>query len=248
LALGATLLGGFRSMLILAAILFTIQFCLEGLWRTRYLVILGGIGLLSLGLAATFASSLPLSIQRTLSFLPVDIDPGVRSDAMASTEWRLKMWQTLWPEIPRYLWLGKGYGMNESDLYLTQEAQRRGLAQDYESALIAGDYHSGPLSILVPFGLFGTLAFIAFCIAAIRALYRNFRYGDPKLRQVNGFLFAVFLTRFIFFWVIFGAIANDLAIFIGWVGLSVAINGGVASPQRTSVLSPTTTSARLVPV
>jgi O-antigen ligase len=185
-------------------------------------------------LAVPFAKYLPVSMQRSLSFLPLDIDAAARLDAKGSLEWRLQMWSILLDEVPRYLWIGKGYAINPTDLYFATESIRRGMGKDYEGALVSGDYHSGPLSVVIPFGIFGVLAFLWFIIAAIRLLYRNYVFSDERLRNINTFFFAYFVARTIFYFVGFGAFNNDLPAFVGILGLSIAINGGMRGPQRTA--------------
>lgn len=220
-----SLLGGFRSVLALLFLLFAVQFYFEGLFRTRLFPLLTMAAVLGFLALMPVASKLPFTAQRALSFLPLELSAVARADAEGSTDWRWRMWKLVWPEVPKYLLLGKGYRINPTDLYLVVESQKRGLGEDIDQPIVAGDYHSGPLSVLIPFGIFGTLAFLAFCFAALRMLYRNYRHGDPALRIINTFLLAAFIARFIFYWAIFGAFASDLAVFAGLAGLSVALNG-----------------------
>jgi hypothetical protein len=230
-----SLLGGFRSAVIILALLCAAQFCAEGLHRTRFLpalliaLVIGGTALVPL------ARKLPLSAQRALSILPLDIDPAARIDAQASLDWRLDMWKALVPEIPRYFWIGKGYALSPTDVYFTNEATRRGLMKGYEAAALVGDYHSGPLSVLLPFGIFGVIGFVWFLAASIRALFLNYRYGLPELHNINTFLFSYFVARTIFYFVGFGGLSSDLVFFTGIIGLSIAVNHGVArAPEYSS--------------
>lgn len=234
LAIGA--MGGYRSTLVLVGVIFVVLFLMEGLLRSPIFPALVLIGVLVFAVLAPFSLKLPLSVQRSLSFLPIRIDPMVRVDADSSIDWRLRMWRTLVPDLPKYVWLGKGYALNPTDLYLTEQAMLRGRTPTYESALLAGDYHSGPLSIYVPLGSFGFLAFLVFAITSLRGLYLNYRYGNEELRTINRFMFAYFCGRLIFFFAAFGALAYDLYIFTGIIGLSVALNKGIcrkpaAQPQ-----------------
>lgn len=224
-----SLLGGFRSMIALYALLFLFQFWFEGLWRTRYALALGAAVLLVAIPAASFSRQLPLTVQRSISFLPVDIDPQARTDAEISSEWRFQMWQLLWSQVPQYLWLGKGYALDPMDLYFAQESYRRGFIQNYETAMIAGEFHSGPLSLLIGFGLPGTAAFLAFLLAGWSVVRRNHQHSLPELRAINTFIHAYFLCRVAFFFGVYGDVALDLAYFTGLVGASVALNGGVRS-------------------
>jgi hypothetical protein len=218
-----TLLGGFRSAVILLMMTFALLFFLEGLHRTPLLLPAIFVMVLGGGLVTVFAGQLPLPFQRSLAFVPyIPIDPLVRMDARGSTEWRLQMWQDVVPEIPQYLLVGKGYGFSGTEQYLGG----RGL----EGTELVGDYHNGPLSVILPFGLAGAIAFIWLMAAGIRVLYHNYRFGDPAIQHLNTFLFAYFVIKVIFFCAVFGSLHSDLAMFMGMLGLSISINGGVAKP------------------
>jgi O-antigen ligase len=232
--IGLSLLGGFRSALLIVGLLLLVQFYFEGLFRTRLVVGVLVAALIAGAVLVPTARHLPLSMQRSLSFLPLDIDPVARANAQGSLEWRLEMWRVLMEQVPQYFWIGKGYAIDPTDLYFATESIRRGLATDYEGAVVAGDYHSGPLSIIIPFGIFGVLAFLWFIIAALRLLYRNYMFSDPRLRNINTFLVAYFVARTVFYFVGFGAFNNDLPTFAGIVALSIAINGGMRGPQQVA--------------
>src|SRR5262249_45173838 len=146
-----------------------------------------------------FSCGLPLSMQRSLSVLPLDIDPAARADAQASIEWRVEMWRMLLDEVPHYFWLGKGYAINPTDIYLMDQAVRHGLAGPFEGAMVSGDYHSGPLSVLIPFGIFGVTAFMAFLIASFRVIILNYRYGRPDISNINTFVLSYFTAKVIFY-------------------------------------------------
>jgi O-antigen ligase len=225
-------LGGFRSAYALMAMTFLLLFYLEGLMRSKYLVALIMIAVTATALIFPFANKLPLAMQRTLSFLPIRIDPIALYDAETSTEWRLGMWQQVLPEIPKHFWLGKGLGIPGGDLELAMELQKRGSLTSQELMILSGDYHSGPLSLVIPLGIWGVIGFIWFLAASIRALYLNYRYGDPSLKKVNTLLLAYFLARTIFYFFVFGGFYGDLATFCGIIGLGLSLNGGIRKPVR----------------
>jgi hypothetical protein len=225
------LYGGFRSTVILLLMTFVIQFCLEGLLRSRLLPIFAVITVVGGAALIPLVPRLPPTFQRSLSFLPLDIDPVVRADAQSSSEWRVKMWSVLWPEVPKHLMLGQGYSVSGSELELVATRAGGGsFGEEFGGAALAGDYHNGPLSILVPFGIWGAFGFLWFLIAGVRALYRNYRYGDPHLRVVNAFLLASFLAQVCLFFGVFGSLYGDMAKFAGLLGLSVTLNGGLRQP------------------
>jgi hypothetical protein len=227
---GASLFGGFRSSVILIFILALVMFFLEGLHRQYHLVLLVGFVVLGGVFLWGFADRLPLAVQRSISFLPFDVNPVAKDDAMGTLEWRVDMWKIAAKDVPKYLLLGKGYSFSGTDYYLTEEAVKRNMFRAYESTLISGNYHNGILTLIIPFGIFGTLGFVWFCWAAIKALLRNYKYGDPELQTTNRFLLGYFITRLIFYLVFYGQFDMDFMIFTGIVGFSVSLNGGICQP------------------
>ena len=126
------------------------------------------------------------------------------------------------PQVPKYLLKGKGYALNPNDLYMVGfDPGAAGAA----GAALAGDYHNGPLTLIIPFGIFGVIGFGWFIVAAFRYLHHNFRFGDPRLHRANTFLFALFVVKLFCFLVIYGAFFTDLPMFAGLIGLSVSLNG-----------------------
>lgn len=242
----AGLMGGFRYFAGGLALVFLIQFFLEGLHRTKLLPIFGMLGIAATLLIIPLTPRLPLSVQRALAFLPLPIDPEAAMDAKGSWDWRTEMWGELLPQIPKYLLLGKGYGFVSGDFqfmgrsaFHTNDPLQGGLG-------LSSDYHSGWLSVLVIFGLWGMIAFLWFAVAGIYVLYCNYRYGDASLRTVNTFLLATFVVRFLLFMSVSGTgLHMDLYAFVGWLGLGISLNGGVcrqpafqpAAAQKPSALT-----------
>lgn len=226
------LFGGFRSSIILLCLLIATQFWYERLLRTKlFFFVILSVVLLGAGVAG-FANRLPISVQRSLSFLPIDVHPAARQDAQGTLDWRLQMWRVVLSEVPQYLWLGKGYTFSGTDYRLVQEAIRRGMFTSYEDTLVSGNYHNGLLTLIIPFGLAGAVAFGVFLFAGWRVLRRNYLFGPPQLQRVNTFLLAYFMARLIFYVVFYGQFDIDLMVFTGLVGLSISINGGVRSAPR----------------
>jgi hypothetical protein len=226
LAVPVTMMGGFRSTTILLALTFALLFYFEGLHRTRLLLPAVFVLLVGGSLLTLVAARLPYAVQRSLAFLPVPIDPVVRFATQGSTEWRLGMWRDVLPQIPQYLLLGKGYGFSGTEQYH--------MMNGLEAVELVGDYHNGPVSVIIPFGIFGAMSFVWLLIAAIRVLYQNCKFGDPACQHANTFLLAYFVAKAIFFFTIFGSLHSDLPQFLGLLGLSISLNGGVAKPGVVS--------------
>ena len=232
--LAAGTMSGYRSHLVALGAIVGILFIVEGLLRSPIFPALLLAGVLGLFLLMPFTTRLPFSVQRALSFLPVEVDAQVKMDARSSLEWRWEMWRALLPELPKYIWFGKGFSQSPTDIYLTQQAVLRGRVPGYQGAILSGDYHSGPLSLYIPFGSFGVLAFLVFVGASLRVLYFNCRHGPAELRVINRFLFAYFAGRILFFIFAFGGYSYELCVFTGTIGLSVALNGGVCRAPATA--------------
>jgi hypothetical protein len=237
--------GGFRSVLLNSALLFAILFFMEGLHRTRLLPILAFAGVLAAVICLPMANRMPYTFQRVLSFLPVNVDAGVRAEAQGSLDWRIAMWKALLPQVPSHLLLGKGYAITQEDFQMMgSDSALRSDDPAEQGLALAGDYHNGPLSVILPFGIWGVIAFLWFLIAGVWALHQNRLYGDPALHTINTFLLTAFLARIITFFFIFGALPNDVAGFGGFLGLSISLNGGIRRPARNPAVTTDGTPAR----
>jgi hypothetical protein len=232
---GLSLLGGFRGTLVTILMTGTFLFCLEGLYRSRLMPVLCCIFALGGVLLFSVAEHLPLSMQRTLSVLPfVKVSDVAEESAKASSDWRVGMWKEVAPEIPRYLLLGKGYSINTVEL--EKVSMDTVGDESVKGAELAGDYHNGPLSVIIPFGLGGVIGFLWLVGAGLKVVYNNYKYGDPEFRRVNTYFFAAYMTKAIYFFAVFGSFEGDLAGFLGLLGMSIAINGGMR--QRVKAKAP----------
>jgi hypothetical protein len=224
-----SLLGGYRSLTLLAVALFAVQFLLEGLHRTKLLplVLLGMVTVFALSLP--FSTKLPYSFQRALSILGMPVSAEVEFDTRTSTEWRLRMWKQVAPQIPEYLLLGKGYGLNVRDaLMMRDEFLSHRAIDNTANAQFAQEYHSGPLSVIIPLGIWGGVTVLWFWFAGFRLLLANYRHGAPELKTINTLLLAFFIAKIFHFLVVFGSLYLDFYVFTGIVGFGVALNGGLA--------------------
>jgi O-antigen ligase len=228
LTVGACCLSGFRTVMVGLILLFVIQFYLEGLFRTRMLPIMVAVAIFSFIPVLFFAQSMPGPVQRAISFLPIEVSSEVLSEAKSSQEWRFEMWDAVSKQVPKYLIIGKGYSINPDEIFAINEAARVGESvNSYEGVMLAGDYHNGPLSVIVPFGLPGVIGFLWLLASGYRVLSRNYRFGDVQLRRINRALLTCFLTNCFCFFFLFGALSTELSVFTGLCGFSVCLNGGI---------------------
>lgn len=226
-----SMFGGFRSKLIFLVMVAVILFFLEGHHKTRLLPVTCIVGLLMGSLLIGFSQHLPLALQRSLSWIPiVEVDPVVKLDVEGSNEWRLNMWRDLWKRTPDYLLVGKGLLVSAADLETADTLAKQGRGDTADVAMLAGDYHSGPLSILITFGMWGAIGWIWFIAIGIRSLYLNYQYGAPEFRRINSFLLAYFIARVILFHAVVGQFDKHFMEFAGILGFSVALNNGIRKP------------------
>lgn len=231
---GLSLLGGSRLALVGAMLLFAVLFYLEGWHRTRLLVPVIGAGVLLAGVTVAFLPRMPFTVQRTLAFLPLPIDPAAKISADASSEWRLEMWRNLLPEVPRHLLLGRGLAVSDADLQmLTNETLSARTPDQWLWAAITGDFHNGPLSVVLTFGVWGLIAFVWLQLAGLRVLYLNYKNGAPELKVLNTYLFAQYIVQLVVFWFVFGSMYSETIIFMSLAGFGVAANGGVCRQPVT---------------
>jgi hypothetical protein len=223
-------LGGFRGMIIGPFLLLVVLFYLERLYRTGALLVVLMAAVVGGSLLVPLAPHLPFTFQRTIAFLPLDISADARLDAEASTEWRLEMWQALWPKVPQYLLLGKGFAFSAETFNESMGSNatfQNHIDASQDPLALSSDFHSGPLSLVIPLGIWGVLVWLWYWAAGFFVVWRNYRYGDPALGAINRFLFAWFACKCFFFVFIFGGVVEDVGAFAGIIGLSIALNHGV---------------------
>jgi len=234
---------GFRSFMLLFVLTLMAQFFAEKLYQPRMLVgVVAGLVVLA-GVALPLLDHMPVVVQRSISFipdrfLPVALNAVARASANDSSEWRLNMWADVLPEVPQYLLYGKGYKHDPKELEFALMQDRSARLRAYAWALVTSSYHNGPLTLLVPFGIWGVLGFLAFAVASIKYLLHNYRHGDPSLKTANTFLLAYFVAKLIYYLGVFGSFYSDFFVFTGIIGLSISVNGAIPQPGQEPVETP----------
>jgi hypothetical protein len=228
-----TMLGGYRNAIFGFGTTCTLIFFMEGLHRTRLLPALALAGALVIALLASFSDHLPYTYQRSLSFLPFKWQPEVVMDADASSEWRYKIWRATWPKVPEHLLLGKGYALTKEDYENIGQGQFANIGASHidaseETLAISSDYHSGPLSTLMAFGVWGGLGIVWLMAATWYVVYQNYKYGDPAMRSFNIYTLATCSISIFSFFFLFGAFHDDVGSLARTAGFSIAMNGGLA--------------------
>jgi hypothetical protein len=164
-------MGGQRSRLLYAFVPVVLFYLLErrGVLGRRAFGLAAGAVTIWLVLYMV-ADALPLAMQRTLSWIPLlPVDPVARADAAGTVEWRWDLWHRVWQAVPKYLWIGRGFGFQYESIPVHRTPEYA-----LEAFYVLHQYHSGPLSLLVDTGLAGTVFctgfFIAVCVEGVRRL------------------------------------------------------------------------------
>jgi hypothetical protein len=231
--------GGFRIGLISLVMTLGMLFFMEGLHRTRLLpvVVMGMI--LAVAVIIPFSNKLPIALQRSISFLPVKVDPQVQLDAEASKGWREEMWRDVWPKVPQYLLLGKGYALHAEDFDYMGNGTFANMGANFDASgqglAVSMDYHNGTLSTLMPFGIWGMISYIWVTAACLFILVRNYLYGDEEIKTVNRFWLVMGISNVFGFFFLFGAYSDNIGFMAKLAGFSVAMNWGVCRSKRAAV-------------
>lgn len=239
-----TMLGGYRNTFAGTLLTMGLMFYFDRLYRTRLMPVMVLVSILGVALLAVFSDRLPYTFQRSMSFLPLKWKTEVMIDADGSSEWRFRMWRATWPKVPENLLVGKGFTINKEDFDMIGPGTFANAAASHvdasdEALALSGDYHSGPLSTLMGFGVWGAIGIFWLMGATFFVVYRNYRYGDLEMRTYNIYMLASCISSIIAFFFIFGAFNNAMAGYGSIAGMSLAMNGGLAKkPAKTGFNPP----------
>lgn len=186
-----TLLSGFRSAVIYAAVIFA----LAAIARKRYLDILLASGLGILAAAAIMGSGnldkLPYGVQRVLSAAGANVRDDVRRNAEDSSNDRFEVWKIVLTSegYIRNKWLGDGFSLSarEQNAILAMATRGiqtgMGLESFKEYCLATGTYHGFHVETIRFTGILGLVCAVFAMIVFFRkglVLIRYFR-RDPLL-------------------------------------------------------------------
>ena len=145
-------------------------------------------------------------MQRTISFIPgVSINYRVAENATDSNLWRLEIWKYSMIELKNYWLIGRGLAFDVKEA-IAQLGVTVGQGGPYQ-AFHTHTYHSGPITLLIDFGIPGLITGLCFMIFALRKVINmGMRYSKVSLFEEQYFLFScVNLVWLVFsFWFVFG--------------------------------------------
>jgi len=176
----------------------------------------GSILIAGAGLAAflcyvyMFTSSMPLSAQRAVSFLPgIEIDRVAIDSSQGTLDTRRQLREIGWKMMPRYFWEGRGFGFDSSSMNFSRMSQIDPETATIQMHLVLGRFYNGFIGLMVTTGIPGTLSIFiivgAGIILAISILRRVARSKtDTALERTAALGAACFLASVIIFFGLHG--------------------------------------------
>lgn len=229
-ALGAIFLSGYRSVFLFAMVAFLLASILRGnlkdLWLAGAAMFLGMVLLLSVQGSLI---QLPLTVQRTLSWLPADWDESAVADAEGSTRWRVEMWGWAWNDeriLRNRIW-GQGFGLSLDDMNLIATSLMAGQGggsllggSDRENFMITGSFHNGPLSTIKYIGIVGLILYYPLmCYMAWLAWRLCKQARATKALPLALFVGIPIIYEPFNFVIVFGALDSNYSQLLFWAGL-----------------------------
>jgi hypothetical protein len=230
LALLAIFLSGFRSVFLFALVAFFLSSVLrkeiKNLWAAGGAVVLLVVILISIQGSLL---QLPLTMQRTLSWLPGNWDEAAVADAEGSSQWRFEMWEWAWNDdrILRDRVWGQGFGLTIEDMNLIANSLTAGQGgasmlggSDREDFMIMGSFHSGPLSTIKYIGGVGlAIYYPLMCYMAILAWKLCVRARGTQAFTLALFVGIPIIYEPFNFVIVFGGLDSNYSQLLFWAGL-----------------------------
>ena len=165
------LYSGFRGSIISMGFFFLFASYFHGGSKDLVRCLAAGVVLLLVMVGLQLAGLLPLQGQRALSFIPfVPWNELAKANAEDSSQWRVEMWKLVLNDkkyINDKIW-GDGFGFSAYELSIMRNADFGGTGfiggAIQESFMIAGAFHSGPISSMRYAGLVGFTFFMVWLI------------------------------------------------------------------------------------
>jgi hypothetical protein len=209
--MGVAAFSGFRSRIIVLAVFFAGLMYLSRAITVYKVMTACCAGILVYMTLFMYVDKMPLSMQRTVSFVPgIKGSVIVSQDAQGTVEWRLELWKMGWKTLPKYWLVGKGYAFNANEM----DAALRGVKYEGDLlawAMVSGSYHNGPLSLLLGLGIFGLLSGLFFLFMVIWRhwiFYRN-PWQSERLRLMHLAFYTYFIINVGFFLLFYGDVIQS---------------------------------------
>jgi O-Antigen ligase len=232
-------LSGFRSLIVeitALAVLFRIMIAPRK-QRPHLIMLTGLLALVVLVVIIPLISSLPLPMQRALSWLPfAEVDIMARTGAEQSTEWRFRLWKYVWENAGDYLWVGRGFSVSMPDLMSSNYWN-----DDILYFWFGHNYHNGPLSAIVDTGVIGFLLLLGiFASVSKSVLSSNIPESDDLIYLFHTFIKVKILYSILAFLLIFGDVRSTVPTLFVYLAIFYALeaSNNVVQSRKSALKTP----------
>ena len=186
---------------------------------------MAGILVLALGLTISygFAERMPLAAQRALSVLPgITVHRDARLDGLSTMETRRVLREEGLKMIPKYLWVGRGFGQSG---FGDHSLQWDPTAITYH--INQGRFYNGFIGLMVNTGLVGTCFMLLFLLAgtvvAVKVIFHLREHGvDDEFSRVSCIVSCLWMANVVAFIALHGDSEYAMKTFSLQAGLLIA--------------------------
>lgn len=241
-----SLLSGFRSGIAYLGVVFVVSALVRKKAFDVVAMSLVGVLGLSVLLLSGQVKSLPFGIQRVLSVLPVEVSAAARSDAEASTRWRIEMWK-LALTTDRYIrnkTLGDGFAFSAVEMQAildSMEGYASIVTDSQEQMLAQGSYHGFHVETIRFTGVVGLIAALFLMgVAFSRALRAIRHYWTKPLFPYVAYLCIPALIQPFWSMLVFGSYRIEFPMVIVMAGMLKMLDNArrLEAPAATRVVEP----------
>ncbi len=216
-----SLLSGHREALILPLFIVAVYLAVLRFFKTTTVLFLVVFALVSYAVLFVAVDSLPLAVQRSVSFVPgLHVSEVAAVDASSTAVLRWELTKMGWEMVPDNFWLGRGFLMNPTP---TQLEKTNMLAQH----IWRGHFYNGFIGLLVHTGFVGTVSalcvYLGGLLLALRVIRRLRRSGfATTFERVAAMLASYCIAKPIYYLLVNGNSMVALQEFVLPIGLLLA--------------------------
>jgi hypothetical protein len=238
LLISLTMIGltGFRSKLVGVVMVAVGYGFFKARSKIKYIMIMGLFGVVAWGGIIVISPALPSGIQRSISFVPgARVAIGEANDAKGSIEWRVEIWKYCMEQSTQYLLLGRGSAFDVRDTVGELGVNDVRTISPW-FAFQTRVYHSGPLSLLIDYGIPGLLIALWLTILVIKRCWgfaQRMATFDTFESRYALFLCVSLLWQWVAFYLVYGDMPGFSRMIVGTAVAIVIAESVIFREKRT---------------
>lgn len=224
---GAIAATGFRSQLVAVMAITGIYGFFRAKNKPAYMIGSALVAVALWGAVVVSSPFMPKGIQRAISFVPgAAIDQRMMTDAEGSIDWRVEIWEYCLSQSKQYLLIGRGSAF---DVRETSASVTTSDIATYTPwfAYETRSYHSGPLTLLIDYGLPGLIVALWLTFAVMRRFWRaatEFRGANTLEERFALISIANLLWFWPAFYLVFGSAPGFAKLIASTAAVVVIVN------------------------